>query len=440
MSEQKKTQATIQLTRRAFLKYTSAGVIFPTVLGIVPDPVKGNVYAQSEKNISADWLELANKYGEPTGKFGKIGEPVTLTIGYQPYCTPYWTATLNKQAKIFTQYLPKGSKVVWFRALSGPLINNNMYSGKNQFGYMAETPALSAGDLVKCDMVSATGYDVGEVGSLCVPTPLIKGGKIKTPQDLAGKNAAVPFGSFAHRQILTWMEQNNVELNLSNRSVEQIVASLRTKKTWLANTWAPYPLWLEKQGIATRWLTGQDMPCSCEKHFPEAEKHTFRVVGSVLAIHDWLCERPDIMAAYLKSEEECRDLLTHDPDLAAYYIWTDIPEIPPEIVRTTLDMMVWDGRITPEVQQHLKGCARMWRQAEFLKKARSEQPDQYVEEWADDKFLRLALKELQAEGWWTSEVLPGFPKEIRPDQLNRHSWETYKDLKLKKKDWQRTKV
>jgi len=437
MSAQGKQRATIQLTRRAFLKYTSAGVIFPTVLGMLPNPIKGNVYAQSEKNIASDWLELASKYGKPTGKFG---EPVTLTIGYQPYCTPYWTSSVNKQAKLFAHYLPKGSRVIWFRALSGPLINNNMYSGKNQFGYMAETPALYAGDIIDCDMVSATGYDLGETSCLCVPTALIKSGKINTPQDLAGKPAVTPFGSYAHRQLLTWQAQNEVTLDLSNQSIEQIVTSLRANKVWLASTWAPYPIWLEQQGIATRWLTGQEMPCSCKTHFPEAPEHNFRVVGSVLAIHDWLCERPDIIMAYLKSEEAARDMLTNTPDLAAYYIWTDIPEIPPAIVRATLDMMVWDGRITAGVKQHLKGCAIQWRTAGFLKKEKSEHPEQYVEKWADDTLLRLAIKELQAEGWWTSEALPGFPKEIRPEQLKRRHWDTYKDLKLQKKEWQRTKL
>ena len=71
------------------------------------------------------------------------------------------TSSVNKQAQIWTKYLPQGSKIVWFHSLSGPLINNNMLAGKNQIGYMAETPALRSGDTVPCDMISVTGYDVG---------------------------------------------------------------------------------------------------------------------------------------------------------------------------------------------------------------------------------------------------------------------------------------
>lgn len=438
MSEELTT--TLQYTRRAFLKYTSAGIMLPTILGMVPTLVSNKAYAQAEKNTAADWLQLATKYGPPTGKFGKIGDPVTLTIGYQPYCTPYWTATVNKQAKIWEKYLPKGSKVLWFRAMSGPLINNNMYTGKNQLGYMAETPALYAGDTIQCDMVSATGYDVGETGSICVATTLLEKGKVKSPQDLKGQKVGTPFGSFSHRHILTWAAQNHVELDLQNQAIDRQLISLKSQNIWAGVLWEPYSLWLEQRGIAKRWVLGQEMPCTCHQYFPEAVAHNFRVVGATLAIHDWLRDRPDIIAAYLKSEEECRDMLTHNPDLAAYYIWTDISELPPMVIRATLDMMVWDGRITTEVAQHLKGCARMWREHNFLKNPRSQNPDKYIEEWADDQYLRLALRELEADGRWTSNRLPGFPKESRPDQLKPHTWKTYENIKLQMKPWQPTKI
>ena len=75
MSSQDKSVAmTLQLTRRAFLKYASASTLLPTVLGMVPSLVSTRAYAQAEKQISDEWLEIASKYGKPTGKFGKIGE------------------------------------------------------------------------------------------------------------------------------------------------------------------------------------------------------------------------------------------------------------------------------------------------------------------------------------------------------------------------------
>lgn len=427
------------LNRRKFLKLSAAGTVLPTILGLLPSPVSGRAYAQSEKNLPTAWLELAARYGEPTGKFGKIGDPVTLTIGYQPYCTPYWTSTINKQAQICAKYLPKGSKIIWFRALSGPLITNNMNAGTNQIGYMAETPALTAGDLVNCDLVSVTGYDVGETGAIVVRKDLLDAGKVKKPQDLRQQLIGVPFGSFSHRHMLTWSRQNGVEADLKDQSIERQMSNLNSSGIWAGVLWEPYPSWLEFKGVASRWVTGQEMPCSCDKYNPQAVKHTFRVTGATLAIHDWLRERPDIIAAYLKSEEECRDLLSNDKDLATFLIWSDISEVPPSVIRNVLEMMVWDGRITPEIKQHLKGCARMWREGGFLKNARSQDPDAYVDKWANGTFLELAIKEMQHEGRWTSARLPGFPQAVRPDQNQRHDWQKYKDIQVAFKEWTPTK-
>ncbi len=443
MANEKEIEATVGLSRRAFLKYAGMGAVVPAIVGMVPTPFSGlgwKAYAQSEKKISDELIALSRKYGEPKGKFGKIGDPVTLTVGYQPYCTPYWTSSLNKQAQIWEKYLPKGSKVVWFRSLSGPLINNNMLAGKNQVGYMAETPALRSGDTVTCDMIEATGYDMGETGVLCLRNDLLKEGKVKEPKDLEGQRIGTPFGSFSHRHCLTWAYQTGVHPNFLDQSTELEVTNLRANNIAAAVTWEPYPSWLEKRNIATRWMTGQDMPCTCKKYNPQAVDHTFRVVGAALAIFDWLRDRPDIILAYLKSEEECRDMLNNDPDLAAYYIYSDISEVPPDVVRVTLDMMVWDGRITEQVRQHLKGVARMWREQKILSGKRSENPDKYVDSWAENGFLELAIKELKAGGQWTSDTLPGFPKAIRKDQTTRHSWKTYESINLVEKPWEPTRI
>jgi NitT/TauT family transport system substrate-binding protein len=443
MSHNKKITHSAQLSRRAFLQYSGAGLAGATLLGLLPDPVSRRAYAQAENKVSEEWLKLASRYGTPTGKFGKIGDPVTLTVGYQPYGTIHWTAVVNKQAQLLQKYLPPGSKIVWFRALSGPLINKNMLAGKNQLGYMSDTPALSAGDKVPCDLISASGYDVGEFGSICVPTALIDEGKVKSPQDLEGQPVYTAFGSFSHRQILSWMEEHKVNPKLESQSIDQQMAALKAGKIYAAVLWEPYPSWLEMQGVAKRWVTGQEMTSTCDLYnpdTPDAEKHSFRDMGATIAIHDWLRDRPDIIAAYVKSEEECRDMLTHQPDLAAYYIWTEISEIPPSVVRATLDMIVWDGRLGPEMMKHLKACARMWKKHGFLTSERTQDPDKYVDQWANGSYLELAMKEMETEGFWTSNRLPGFPKPYREDQKQRHSWEKYKDFMPEESVWEQTRV
>ncbi len=230
----------INQPRREFLSYLGAS----TLLSLVPNPIGGKAYAASEKSISDEWLAIARKYGEPTGKFGKIGEPVTLTIGYQPYGTIHWTATINKQAQLLEKYLPRGSKVVWFRALSGPIISKNLGSGKNQFGYMSETPALTVSDKVSCDLVAASGYDVGEFGSICISNKFLENGEIKEPKDLEGKKIGTVFGSFAHRQILTWMKEHHIKPLLENQTIDQQMTALTSGNLYAAALWEPYPSWL----------------------------------------------------------------------------------------------------------------------------------------------------------------------------------------------------
>jgi hypothetical protein len=47
---------------------------------------------------------------------------------------------------------------------------------------------------------------------------------------------------------------------------------------------------------------------------------------------------------------------------------------------------------------------------------------------------------MKAKGQWTSDNLPGFPKEARPDQLKRHSWKNYEKIELKEKPWKASKA
>lgn len=444
MSRKKEIQHIAALTRREFLKYAGAGVVASAVIGMVPEmpilgPVGWRAYAQSQGKISDEWWKLAAKYGPPTGKFGQVGEAVNLTVAYQPLTTGYWNATVNKQARLWAKYLPPGSTITWFAAPSGPLIIPKMLAGEAPFGYMAETPALVAGDKFFCDMVAATGYDLGETGAICVRQDLIGEARAQGPKFLDGKPVGVTFGSYSHRQMLNWMAQNQVKPDLQHQTIKQQEDNLKAKQIAAAACWEPYPSWLEMQGVAAHWVTGLDMPSTCAQYNPQAAKHCFRVVGAVLAPHEWLRDRPDVMGAYLKAEEEARDLLTNALDLAAFYISRDISEVPRPVVRVTLDMMIWDGRLTPECRQHILGVARMWRDLGFLKSKRSQDADKYVSEFADDRFLQLAIKELAAQGQWTSEKLPGFPQETDSSQLKRHSWKEYEKIQLQEKPWKPTR-
>ncbi len=268
----KKTEG---MSRRSFLqKAIKAGAV-GAVLAMNPVPYKRGT-AWAEDKIPAEYWELAKRYGEPKGQFGKPGEPITLTIGYQPYCLTCQSANITKMGETWKKHFPTGSNVKWFRSLSGPLINNNMVAGKNQYGYMCDTPGLRAMETVECITLQSAGYDTGEHGVLVVRKDLWDSRKVTSPKDLDGAKIGVPLGSFSHRQALDIAYQFNIRPMLLDQSTELQVTQMRAKNIDACVTWEPYPMYLEYLGIGVRLLTGQEMMDTCSQYNPQAKPHTWR--------------------------------------------------------------------------------------------------------------------------------------------------------------------
>jgi NitT/TauT family transport system substrate-binding protein len=380
-------------------------------------------------DLPQKYWDAAAKRGKPTGKYGKPGDPITLTVGYQPYVTPYWTSTINKQLSLWQKYLPAGSKVVWFRSLQGPLINANMIAGKNQIGYMECTPAMRSGDTVPCDYLAVTGYDLGQNTAIMVRQDLLDSGTIKTPKDLDNRSMAVGKGTYAHRHLLICQKHYGFKSVDHDQSPEVALSNLAGKNIEAIDMWEPYFGVGEIKGVGKRILTGREHPCSCllsNKEFYDKVPHNFYLMGATLFTHEIIRDRPDVVVGWLKAEEEARELLNTRQELAAWLLFSDIPEMPARAIRATLVEMVWDGRLTPNNINHLKGVARLWRQEGIIRGDRSKDPDAFIEEYCNPAFLEIAMDELQAEGRWTSRLLPGFPNPITKEQGSKPAhWSNY---------------
>ena len=433
------------VSRRNFLKYAVGTGLAGAVVSMEPvSYLRGTAYA--EKKLPPEYWEAASKYGPPQGKFGKVGDPVKLTVGYQPYCLQCMTANIDKAAQLWRKHLPKGSKLVWFRSLSGPLINNNMIAGKNMFGYMCDTPGLRAMDTVECRTGSSGGYDTGEHGAMVVRKDLWDSGKVKTVKDLDGSKIGVPLGSFSHRQALDIIAQFKIKPRLLDQSTELQVTHLRAKNIDACVTWEPYPTYLEFLGIGHRLITGLEMDDTCPRYRPQNVYHNWITSCTTLMIEPWLRDRPDIMVAYLNAEEEARDMWANDVELASYWCWKDIPEIPQPVVRMVMEMNVPDSRFThtkkagANLTDHLKGIALQWRALGMLTTPKSKDPEKFIEEAVDENFQRIGYTEYKKRDLWTSEKLPGFPAKMRESQTRRHDLKNYMDVALKPKDWKPTKV
>ena len=59
-------------------------------------------------------------------EYGKVGEPVNLVVGYQPFYTESWSGIVLRGKKMYEKYLPKGSTVEFSIGLQGAVIVNAM--------------------------------------------------------------------------------------------------------------------------------------------------------------------------------------------------------------------------------------------------------------------------------------------------------------------------
>ena len=420
------------MSRRTFLQAALSSGIVGALVAMDPVPYKKGT-AWAEKKIPPEYWELAARYGEPQGKFGRPGDPVTLTIGYQPHCLTCQSANMTKIGEIWKKHFPEGSKVKWFRSMSGPLTTNNMIAGRSQYGYMCDTPGLKAMETVDCVTLQSAGYDTGEHGALVVRKDLWKSGGVRSPEDLDGRKIGVSMGSPSHRQALDIVYQFNIRPELLDQTTELQITQMRARKIDACITWEPYPLFFDFLGIGIRLLTGQEMMDTCSQYYPKAKPHTWRTCCTTLAITPWLRDRPDVMMNWISAEEEAREIGSTDANYAAYLVWRDIPVIPQSVIRATMDMQVWDSRVifsNTEARNHFYGIAYQWRDMGVLDTPKSADVKKFVDTWIDDRWLRLAYKEMQEKGRWTGAELPGFPNFQYAHQARRHNWTEYKGIKL----------
>ena len=147
--------------------------------------------------------------------YGKVGSPINLVVGYQPYYTESWSGVVMRGKKFYEKYLPKGSTVEFQVGLQGAIIVNNMLAGKQQIGYLGDMPAI----------VSTTKPEVADirlVGVLGISNDMCNvvlvrpdAPDFKTPKDalqwLNGKIVAAPKGSCVDRFVLDAFKKENIK-------------------------------------------------------------------------------------------------------------------------------------------------------------------------------------------------------------------------------------
>ncbi len=235
--------------------------------------------------------------------YGKVGEPIHLSVGYQPYYTEAWSGAVLNGLGLWKKYLPAGSTVEFNVGLQGALVINAMLAGKEQIGYVGDMPGIvgaskrSVADLRILANIGL-GTDQCNVFFTRLDAPAFADGKAAVKW-LDGKTVAVPKGSCTDRFARAVFKKENVNPgSYLNQNIELITSGFRAKKLDAAVVWEPTGSRLVAEGLARRVASGND--------FGEND-------GAFIDVRaDLLQQRPDVVEAWLEAELDA-ELYLADP-------------------------------------------------------------------------------------------------------------------------------
>jgi sulfonate transport system substrate-binding protein len=239
----------------------------------------------------------------PSTSYGKIGDPIHLSVGYQPYYTEAWSGAVLNDLGLWKKYLPAGSTVEFNVGLQGALVVNAMLAGKEQIGYVGDMPGIvgaskrSIADLRILANIGL-GTDQCNVFFTRLDAPTFADGKAAVKW-LDGKTVAVPKGSCTDRFARAVFKSQNVNPgSYLNQNIELITSGFRAKKLDAAVVWEPTGSRLVAEGLARRVASGND--------FGEND-------GAFIDVRaDLLAQRPDVVKAWLEAELDA-ELYLADP-------------------------------------------------------------------------------------------------------------------------------
>jgi len=235
--------------------------------------------------------------------FGKVGDPVNLVVGYQPYYTEAWSGVVMKGLKLYEKYLPKGSTVEFQIGLQGGIIVNAMLAGKQHIGYMGDMPAIVATTkdrVADIRIVATAGLGFDQCNNMLVRTDAPEFANAgEAIQWMNGKVVAVPKGACTDRFALAVFEKQNIKpASYLNQNIEVITSGFRAGKLDAAAIWEPTAARLVEEGLARKVASGASVD--------ENDGGFIDMRG------DLIDQRPDVVKAWLNAELDAQ-LFMADP-------------------------------------------------------------------------------------------------------------------------------
>ena len=228
--------------------------------------------------------------------FGKPGEPIKLTVGYQPYYTQSWSGVVIRGKELWKKYLPKGSTVDFQVGLQGAIIVGQLMAEKQQIGYMGDMPALvstTKPNLVDVRLIAVLGTSRQQCNIVMVrnDAPKFKSGE-EAIKWMEGKRTSSPHGSCTDRFARYSFEQLKVKpAQYLNQNIEVITTGFKAGKLDAAVIWEPTASKIELEGIARRAASGYSV-----KGVEAGD------AGFLGMNYELMKQRPDVLRGWLEAE------------------------------------------------------------------------------------------------------------------------------------------
>ncbi len=232
--------------------------------------------------------------------YGHPGDPLRLTVGYQPYYTQAWSAVILRQKAFYSRYIPDRVKVRFYVGLRGLVLLDALRKDRIQMAYMGDLPAVlgasdKSGDLA---ILAAPSTSAVQCGILLVrkdaPQFSAPGDVLKW---LSGRTIAVAKGSCSESFLHTLVRSGDLHpSHIYNQSPDAVTAGFHIGKLDAAVVWQPEAARLVRQGDARIAATGADFGWSD---------------GAYLVVRrDFLDARPDVVRAWLHGELDAERFLS----------------------------------------------------------------------------------------------------------------------------------
>jgi len=235
--------------------------------------------------------------------YGKPGDPIHLSVGYQPYYAEAWSGVVMNGLELWKKYLPAGSTVEFSVGLQGAIIINAMIGGKEQIGYVGDMPGI-VGATKRAVSDLRIVANIGLSHDQCnVFLARPDAPSFTSPEAavrwLDGKTVAVPKGSCTDRfGVAVFKKLGIAPKEYLNQSIELITSDLRVHKLDGAIVWEPTASRLVAEGLARRVATGND--------FAEND------AALIDMREDLIEQRPDVVKGWLEAELDA-ELYLADP-------------------------------------------------------------------------------------------------------------------------------